>query len=240
MPTTRKRKEPRTRTRTRREKDGLRAALRRLRKEIVARADGTRGRELRAIDAALKRLARGTYGTCARCKKSIPFRRLAGAPALLHCARCARQIEDGADRDAAKRSSSTPRVQLPADLRLLSDRELAETVRELLRDNGRIDMDELRITCRHSVIYVTGTLPSEAERQIVRKLLTDVEGLEEIVERVGVSDLPWERDDRVETALSSLEDIPEDLFEATHTHDAIRSEEEGIAYEPPEEPPPDE
>lgn len=132
------------------------------------------------------------------------------------------------------------RPQLPADLQLLSDREVVGTVRDLLREDGRIDLDELRITCRHGVVHVSGTLPSERELQIVRKLLTDVEGLEEIVDHVRVNDLPWERDDRAEPAMSSFDDIPRELFESTLTHDPLRAEEEGIAYDPPDEPPPDE
>jgi hypothetical protein len=34
--------------------------------------------------------------------------------------------------------------------------------------------------------------------------------------------------------------VPSDLYENSLTHDAMRAEQEGIAYEPPDEPPPDE
>ena len=49
-----------------------------------------RGRdELAAIDAALERIARGEYGTCAACRADIPIGRLQASPESAHCAPCA-------------------------------------------------------------------------------------------------------------------------------------------------------
>jgi RNA polymerase-binding transcription factor DksA len=47
-------------------------------------------RELVAIDAALERIAAGTYGRCADCSESIAINRLRAYPSALSCARCAR------------------------------------------------------------------------------------------------------------------------------------------------------
>jgi DnaK suppressor protein len=44
---------------------------------------------LAAVDAALGRLAAGTYGTCARCGDAIAAGRLAARPAAETCIRCA-------------------------------------------------------------------------------------------------------------------------------------------------------
>ena len=41
------------------------------------------------IDAALERMARGTYGTCGACGDKIDGERLRTVPATKHCARCA-------------------------------------------------------------------------------------------------------------------------------------------------------
>jgi DnaK suppressor protein len=43
---------------------------------------------LDAIDAALQRLADGTYGRCARCGEHIPFGRLLVVPESEHCVTC--------------------------------------------------------------------------------------------------------------------------------------------------------
>ncbi|MFC5759297.1 MULTISPECIES: TraR/DksA family transcriptional regulator [unclassified Rhizobium] len=45
--------------------------------------------ELRAIDAALERIAKGTYGTCARCGAEISEARLAVLPHTPLCEDCA-------------------------------------------------------------------------------------------------------------------------------------------------------
>ncbi len=46
--------------------------------------------ELRQIDAALERLAAGTYGECAKCGEDIAPERLKAVPAAPLCAACAR------------------------------------------------------------------------------------------------------------------------------------------------------
>ncbi len=46
--------------------------------------------ELRQIDAALDRLAAGTYGECAKCGEDIAPERLKAVPATPLCAACAR------------------------------------------------------------------------------------------------------------------------------------------------------
>jgi RNA polymerase-binding transcription factor DksA len=45
--------------------------------------------ELRAVDAALARIADGSYGDCARCGNPIPAARLRVLPATAVCAACA-------------------------------------------------------------------------------------------------------------------------------------------------------
>ncbi|PWJ22361.1 TraR/DksA family transcriptional regulator [Jannaschia seohaensis] len=46
-------------------------------------------RELRAIDAALARIADGTYGTCAKCGGEITPERLEAVPTAVFCRTCA-------------------------------------------------------------------------------------------------------------------------------------------------------
>ena len=78
----------------------------------------------------------------------------------------------------------------------MTDREVETALREEVRQDARVDMEELRIVCRHGVAYLDGAVPSEAEHQILRKLLTDVFGLQEVVDRLQVKEVLWEREDR--------------------------------------------
>lgn len=44
--------------------------------------------ELQALDAALERMADGTYGICSDCGDEIPFERLRAYPGAMRCVRC--------------------------------------------------------------------------------------------------------------------------------------------------------
>jgi RNA polymerase-binding transcription factor DksA len=48
-------------------------------------------REMQAIDAALKRIAAGTYGVCISCGQLIPEKRLAAVPTAMRCVSCESQ-----------------------------------------------------------------------------------------------------------------------------------------------------
>lgn len=58
------------------------------RAHVSALLDRTRD-HLAAVDQALERLDRGTYGRCASCGEPIPPERLDALPATVTCVRCA-------------------------------------------------------------------------------------------------------------------------------------------------------
>ncbi|MDG3574888.1 TraR/DksA C4-type zinc finger protein [Rhizobium sp. YJ-22] len=51
--------------------------------------------ELRAIGAALDRIAAGSFGRCTRCGATITAARLEAVPYTPFCEACARELEDG-------------------------------------------------------------------------------------------------------------------------------------------------
>ncbi|MGH2970804.1 MAG: TraR/DksA family transcriptional regulator [Gaiellaceae bacterium] len=52
-------------------------------------------REIDSIDASLKRIEEGTYGTCATCGREIPEQRLEAYPWAALCIDCKREAERG-------------------------------------------------------------------------------------------------------------------------------------------------
>lgn len=58
---------------------------------LMARLDVRAKHEIEEIDAALRRLADGRYGTCLVCGRRIAIARLQVVPATRFCVRCARQ-----------------------------------------------------------------------------------------------------------------------------------------------------
>ena len=57
--------------------------------EMLLRLDDHGKAELAAIDGALALMARGEYGTCRRCRRSIPPARLEAMPEATSCITCA-------------------------------------------------------------------------------------------------------------------------------------------------------
>ncbi|MGE0823811.1 MAG: TraR/DksA family transcriptional regulator [Candidatus Binatia bacterium] len=203
---------------------------------LLADLDEHDKRQIEEIDAALRRVAEGTYGICESCEEPIGQARLNALPATRFCIDCARQQEQAHPviTETERGPSGGP---VPPDLRLLSDREIEEIIRERVRDDGRVDVEELRIVCRHGVVHLAGALPSEAEHSILRQLITDEFGLEEVEDRIQVKKVLWERDDRTKAA------PPEERLpgvEPYGTEDIVESLEEGTDYVPPVRPTPDE
>ena len=60
--------------------------------EVLEAMGGAGISELRAVDAALERLAHGRYGTCARCGEAIAEARLEAVPYAALCQSCHAEI----------------------------------------------------------------------------------------------------------------------------------------------------
>jgi RNA polymerase-binding protein DksA len=203
---------------------------------LLTRMDDRTLHAVQEIDAALQRLLKGTYGSCQACGSHIPIARLRTLPATRYCTHCEAQHEK--ETPTSPEKPETPSTaSVPGDLSLLDDSELAEIIREHLKEDGRTDTEELRIVCRKGVVHLSGALPSETEHQIVLQIVTDVLGLKEAVDRIQVEELLWERESRTK------EKPPEVLppgQEPAGTEDVVESNEEGKEFVAPSEPPPKE
>ncbi|MBI1814966.1 MAG: TraR/DksA C4-type zinc finger protein [Deltaproteobacteria bacterium] len=207
---------------------------------LLDRLDRRAKVEVEEIDRALARMAAGTYGFCIRCEEVIAPARLQALPATSYCIACANAAERGMLTAAIEEpvvGDTPPRATLPPEYALLSDRELQTTVREQLLADGRLDFDELRIVCRHGVVYVEGEVPSNAEHQILLHTLNDVMGLTAVVDHVRVEQAPWQREDRTREEPTPLprarwQDQPA-------TEDVTEAIEDGSDFDAPSKPLPD-
>lgn len=209
---------------------------------LLARLDDAGKREIEEIDEALRRLSAGTHGVCEGCGGPIPLDRLRVLPMTRLCIECAR-AEEAEARQFALPGGEQPPLRhpgrLPADLAGLSDVEIAQSLRERIREEGRIDCEELRVVCRHGVVHLEGTVPSEAEHGVLLGLLKDVAGLQEVVDHLEIRELPWEREDR-NPGVGPSGDRPPGSEPLVGTEDVVESIEEGMTYVPPGGPVPDE
>jgi RNA polymerase-binding transcription factor DksA len=163
---------------------------------VLDRLDERDRREITEINAALDRFVDGTYGRCVRCEGAIGIDRLAALPATALCVRCAGALE----RAHAMAAPAPHAGAVPADLALLSDVEMEALIRETIEADERIDHEELRISCRRGVVHLEGVLPIESEHTMLRRVVEDVLGFRDVVDRIRIDETPWERADRSKSA----------------------------------------
>jgi len=187
---------------------------------VLTRLDTQTLHAVKEIDAALNKILRGVYGKCEGCHRTIAIARLRVMPAARVCTKCAARNERKPVAGGSEPEEFTG-ASVPADLSLLNDRELFECIREHLKEDGRIDMEELRLVCRKGVIYLSGMIPSESEHQILLQILTDVLGFTEVVDHLNVEKLLWEQEkrtrDKAEEMLPPWQEPPgtDDIVEST-------------------------
>lgn len=191
--------------------------------------------ELAEIDLALCRFAGGSYGICEHCGKPIPLKRLEALPASRLCRKCAHKYET-AQKILPRAGRVMASAELPLEYRNLNNKELRLAVLEHLRDDGRVDMEELEVSCRKGVVYLDEVVPSETEHQILLEVLSDAMGLPCIVDHLRINGLRWEREDRT----AGITPFPPSTDVDETTEDVFESQEEGLPYECPDGPLPEE
>ena len=194
--------------------------------------------KLEEIDLALFRMAADNYGTCERCHKPISLERLETLPSSRLCRMCARKYDEKQKKLPWAWEVIT-RAELPDEYKNLGNKELQMVILENIHNDGRIDLDELEISCRNGVVYLEGAVPNENEHQILIRLLSDVMGLASIIDHLRIREL-----------ISGPEDLSPDREIAAPgtgeysaynidkiSNDVIESEEKEIPYDFPDRPP---
>ena len=155
----------------------------------LAQLDDRQEDEIRAIDHALAKIDAGRYGKCEACHKSIASRRLRVMPWALYCVQCAGEREafdrGGIESPAVKQNEES-----------LTDEEIQEMIQDALQEDGRVDMEELDITCEDGVVYMNGFLPSDLQHEILLEIVQDTLDFDETVDNIVIDRQPWERRER--------------------------------------------
>jgi DnaK suppressor protein len=207
---------------------------------VLERIDDRQQNRIRDIDNALARVEAGTYGNCDNCGRTIPEERLRSMPTTMLCADCSAEAEKQSPEVKEGMEETAQAGKLPPDLAQLDDYELQDYLTELIREDGKVEMQELQIMVRKGVVYLEGAIPSEAEHEVLLNILTDVAGVQELSDHLDVQPLAWEREDR--SKAETAEDVPPgkipDQEPYGGTEDIVLTKEEGVPYEPPIGPPP--
>jgi DnaK suppressor protein len=135
--------------------------------QVLDRLDNRGKHEIEEIDAALLRIADGSYGACIECGEKIAIERLRAVAETELCVDCAAQAEASRRRRAVVGENETP-------ARDASDEEKEILLYDRLREDGRIEIDELEFACRHGVLHLSGTLPDALQHQLLRELVLEI------------------------------------------------------------------
>jgi DnaK suppressor protein len=145
--------------------------------------------EIREIDHALTKMDEGRYGKCEACRRPIAVKRLQVVPWARHCVQCA----------GARESFSGGVIEgspVAMDKEELTDDEMQEMIFDALQDDGRVEMEELDITCENGVVYLNGVLPSESIHEILLEIVNDTLDFDETIDDIKIDRQPWERPER--------------------------------------------
>ena len=195
--------------------------------------------EIEQIDLALSKMTINDYGVCESCGDEIDFRRLEAIPWTRLCIDCATEYER--KREVLPETSEViGSAKLPDELQGLTNKQVERMIYERLAKEDLVDLEELRIAVRKGVLYLEGALPGEPEHQVLLRILTEEMGFGAVVDRLNVSDVNWEREDRttgkVPPEVSEEERLIYDGEEMSN--DVFEAEENDVPYMAPESPPP--
>jgi DnaK suppressor protein len=175
--------------------------------DAMAVLDEQEKEEIDAIDQALDRIGLGKYGLCEACGKAIPVKRLEAIPWTTFCTRHARI---GINPVGPFEPELEPRPSFPPGYEDLSGQELAEIIADEVREDGGVDLEELKIGVRGSKVYLEGFLPDKEQRQRLLDIVRDHMEIPYVVDRIVVTPAPWEREDRA-PGRRGLEDFLEEM-----------------------------
>jgi RNA polymerase-binding protein DksA len=186
------------------------------------RLDEREKNEIEAIHKALGKLESGGYGTCERCGKTISKKRLEAIPWTPFCIECAAEIDNRIPVEPAEASSPSTTSQQE-----LSDEEIEETVLDILRRDGRVELQELTVRSRNGVLHLEGRLPSENKHEILLSIIDDTLDFDRYVDNIRIDPFAWQDRRRTPGRKKAERTDDEKLMEGEeaneNTHESIQS-----------------
>ena len=150
--------------------------------------------QIEQIDLALAKMSLGDYGICESCGDDIAPKRLQAIPWARLCVDCARDFEKQ-HKGLPQTAEAAVSGKIPDEYQDMTNEQIVHLIYERLQTDDRIETEDLKISFRKGVLFLEGTLESEAEHELLNEVLTDSMGFSAIVDRIGVNDLIVEGDE---------------------------------------------
>lgn len=150
--------------------------------------------QLYAVNMALQRIEADTFGICQQCGAEISEKRLLAIPWTSQCVECA--AENQGQQPGISGENMRGGQPLNESFQGLADEELCAAIREYLRHDGRVELDDLELHCHGQKVILSGALPGRNRMELLRQTLEDLFGVHEIETNVHVDPEAWQRGDR--------------------------------------------
>lgn len=149
-------------------------------REGLERFDHRVVNQLKQIDIALTSIKIGIYGRCDICLKPIPTQRLYAIPWARKCKKCA-QNEETVKVDEKEAINQLQKA--------LSDTQDVECIRNELDTRDNLDTKRLKISCYNGTVYLSGSMPTKKQYQLVLEIIDETLGFEGIMDCVNIDEL---------------------------------------------------
>jgi hypothetical protein len=110
-------------------------------------------------------------------------------PWTRYCLRCAQSRESFGTGEIA----SAP---VTLDQEATTDDDMQDMIEDALQEDGRVEIEDLDITCEDGVVYLNGVLPARSKHEILLEVIHDTLDFNEIVDNITIDRQPWERRER--------------------------------------------
>jgi DnaK suppressor protein len=186
--------------------------------DVLTKLRDQGNKELKDIEGALRKIETGAYGMCEECGKHITEARLKALPTAHLCIHCKEKKEKREKIDfipeevhASKKASLGEHTNLP-------DEELTEIILEQLEEDGRVETNNIEVLVQAGRVFLSGTVSSEADRQIILQQINDNLGISDVEDNIEVTESIYILDEANSKPIADIE-MDEELEEIDDEED---------------------
>ena len=215
-------------------------------------------KKIEAINYAIGRIQTDNYDICESCGETISEKRLEAVPWTTICIDCAAEMEEKRAPGIAVRQTwsdaemddeleteedeleieenedeDEDEVELPMELEGFNDEQLESAVYDALREDGRITIEELVVSCHNKKLRLSGSVPDKKHLSHLREIVYDELGFTDVEEVIKIDSIPWQRNDRT-PGLEPEETEEDDSIEG-ESLETIEAIKEGKSIAPADE-----
>lgn len=151
-------------------------------------------REIEQIDIALFKISLGDYGICESCGDDIAPKRLQVLPWARLCVECARDFEKQ-KKTLPRETETVVSGKVPDEFTGMAGEKIVGLIYDRFNADERIDTDDLAVSFRRGVVYLDGAVATEAEHELIVRVLTESMGFSAVVDRIGVGEVQPDNDE---------------------------------------------